>query len=174
MAGHRVRIALRWSDTDAYGHVNNVQFLRLLEEARVRALHDWARDGTGSLVGGGLLVADARIEYVSPLLFRPDPVPIDIWVTDVRAASFRFCYEILDDGRPAGDGAPGIPPGDGRATSDTAPPGDGRVAPDALCARAETTMVLFDLGAGRPRRMNGAERSGLHRRIGDPVAFKRS
>ena len=27
-------VPLRWSDMDAYGHVNNVQFLRLLEDAR--------------------------------------------------------------------------------------------------------------------------------------------
>src|ERR687886_344809 len=31
----RVLTPLRWSDMDAYGHVNNVQFLRLLEDARV-------------------------------------------------------------------------------------------------------------------------------------------
>ena len=28
-----VNVPLRWSDMDAYGHVNNVQFLRLLEDA---------------------------------------------------------------------------------------------------------------------------------------------
>ncbi|MGL5850524.1 MAG: acyl-CoA thioesterase, partial [Phycicoccus sp.] len=34
-APYRVEVPLRWSDMDAYGHVNNVQFLRLLEDARV-------------------------------------------------------------------------------------------------------------------------------------------
>ena len=33
----RVLLELRWGDMDAYGHVNNVTQLRLLEEARVRA-----------------------------------------------------------------------------------------------------------------------------------------
>ncbi|MDQ1536954.1 MAG: acyl-CoA thioester hydrolase, partial [Actinomycetota bacterium] len=28
---YAVDVPLRWSDMDAYGHVNNVQFLRLLE-----------------------------------------------------------------------------------------------------------------------------------------------
>ena len=32
---YRVEVPLRWSDMDAYGHVNNVQYLRLLEDARV-------------------------------------------------------------------------------------------------------------------------------------------
>ena len=32
-----VPIRLRWSDLDAYGHVNNAEMLRLLEEARIQA-----------------------------------------------------------------------------------------------------------------------------------------
>ncbi|HIZ99270.1 MAG TPA: thioesterase family protein, partial [Candidatus Janibacter merdipullorum] len=34
-------VVLRWGDMDAYGHVNNVQYHRLLEEARVRAFASW-------------------------------------------------------------------------------------------------------------------------------------
>ena len=30
-------MAVRWSDLDAYGHVNNARFLTLYEEARVAA-----------------------------------------------------------------------------------------------------------------------------------------
>lgn len=40
MARLRVPVALRWSDMDAYAHVNNVEMLRLLEEARIEAF--WA------------------------------------------------------------------------------------------------------------------------------------
>jgi acyl-CoA thioester hydrolase len=36
----QVPVQLRWSDMDAYGHVNNVELLRLLEEARIEAF--WA------------------------------------------------------------------------------------------------------------------------------------
>ena len=31
-----IPIHLRWADLDAYNHLNNVEMLRLLEEARVR------------------------------------------------------------------------------------------------------------------------------------------
>ena len=41
MARHRSHVQLRWSDMDALRHVNNVQFLRFLEDARV------ADDGRG-------------------------------------------------------------------------------------------------------------------------------
>ncbi|MFM6850406.1 MAG: thioesterase family protein, partial [Terrabacter sp.] len=34
---YAAQVALRWSDMDAYAHINNVQFLRLLEDARVIA-----------------------------------------------------------------------------------------------------------------------------------------
>ena len=32
-----VTLQLRWADTDHYGHVNNVTYLRYVEEARIRA-----------------------------------------------------------------------------------------------------------------------------------------
>ena len=35
-------IPLRWSDFDAYAHVNNAEMLRLLEEARIQAF--WRPD----------------------------------------------------------------------------------------------------------------------------------
>lgn len=35
MARHHYRCPLRWSDMDSFGHVNNVVFLRYLEEARI-------------------------------------------------------------------------------------------------------------------------------------------
>lgn len=35
MARHIFRCPLRWADMDAFGHVNNVAFLRYLEEARI-------------------------------------------------------------------------------------------------------------------------------------------
>ena len=35
MARFTARVAMRWQDMDAYGHVNNVQFLTYVEEARV-------------------------------------------------------------------------------------------------------------------------------------------
>ena len=31
----RVQVPMRWGDMDAYGHVNNVNLIRLMEEARI-------------------------------------------------------------------------------------------------------------------------------------------
>ena len=45
-----VRVPLRWADMDAYGHVNNVAVVQVLEEARVAAFGVPANTGAG---GGG-------------------------------------------------------------------------------------------------------------------------
>jgi acyl-CoA thioester hydrolase len=37
---HEVRIAIRWRDLDAFGHVNNAVYLNYLEEARDRLVED--------------------------------------------------------------------------------------------------------------------------------------
>jgi acyl-CoA thioester hydrolase len=95
----RVLTPLRWSDMDAYGHVNNVQFLRLLEDARVVAFAAAGSDEGGDVVETGLLVARQQIEYLHPLVYRTAPVAIDLWLTDLQTASFDLGYEVLDDDR---------------------------------------------------------------------------
>ena len=91
-------VPLRWADTDAYGHLNNVVFLRLLEEARIAALGQdlLARAEQGS--GSALMVARQEIEYLAPLTWRPEPVAIDLWVTRIGASDFELGYEVLDEG----------------------------------------------------------------------------
>ena len=73
-----IPVQLRWSDMDAYGHVNNVEMLRLLEEARIEAFwrHPEA-DGVASRPTAILdaspgartatLVAHQEIEYLAPI-----------------------------------------------------------------------------------------------------------
>ena len=85
-----VPIKLRWSDLDAYGHVNNAEMLRLLEEARIEAF--WVTDdsaGSGEAVGGSTAVLDGRpgadtltliarqeIEYLAPIPYLRQPLDV--------------------------------------------------------------------------------------------------
>ena len=48
----RVLLELRWGDMDAYGHINNVTQMRLLEEARVRAFGSPTADRDAAVVPG--------------------------------------------------------------------------------------------------------------------------
>ncbi len=140
---YRVDVPLRWSDMDAYGHVNNVQFLRLLEDARVIGFREWFGEDR-SLLDRGVVVARHEIEYLAPLRFRHAPITVDMWATRISGASFDLAYEVRD---PEYHG-------------------------DAVYARAETTLVAYDFATAAPRRMVEQERATLRQVSGEPVPFR--
>lgn len=76
---------------DAYGHVNNVVFLRYLEEARIDFLFRPEKD-----FKQGSVVARHEIDYKRQLVHRHSPVDIELWITQIRAASFTITYEVKD------------------------------------------------------------------------------
>ncbi|MFE6407793.1 acyl-CoA thioesterase [Streptomyces sp. NPDC057837] len=88
---HIYRCPLRWADMDAYGHVNNVVFLRYLEEARIDFLFRPDKD-----FQQGSVVARHEIDYKRQLVHRHHPVDIELWVTEIKAASFTLGYEVKD------------------------------------------------------------------------------
>ena len=128
---------------DAYGHVNNVQFLRLLEDARVIGFQEWFGQDR-SLLSEGVLVARHEIEYLAPLEFRHVPISVDMWATKISGASFDLAYEVRD---PAEFGT-------------------------VLYARAETTLVAYNFADESPRRLRPDERAVLKGVAGDPVPFR--
>ena len=128
---------------DAYGHVNNVQFLRLLEDARVIGFQQWFGQDR-SLLNSGVLVARHEIEYLAPLDFRHAPISVDMWATQISGSSFILAYEVRD---PA-------------------------VVGTTLYARAETTLVAYDFASAGPRRLRPDERLVLKGESGDPVSFR--
>jgi len=156
-----VPIKLRWSDLDAYGHVNNAEMLRLLEEARIEAF--WATDdsGSGAAVGGSTAVLDGRpgadtltliarqeIEYLAPIPYLRQPLDVQLWLGRLGGASLEVCYEVWS---PEG------------------------TEPRTLFTRAATTIVLVDATTQRPRRINERERHAWTPYLDEPVVFaKRS
>lgn len=137
-----VDVPLRWSDMDAYGHVNNVQFLRLLEDARILAFAGWFGRERGVL-GEGIIVARNEIEYHAPLQFRIDPIKIAMWVTNLGGASYDVGYEVRDAG-----------------------PGS------RVYAIAETTLVAYDFEREAPRRLNADDKKSLKQVLGPRVNFR--
>ena len=115
MARLEVPVLLRWSDLDAYQHVNNAAMLTLLEEARITAFWrapagDLAPWPTAVLDAGptaqmSTLVARQEIEYLRPLSYRRTPVIVEMWLGHLGGASLDVCYEMRDPlgrGRAAG------------------------------------------------------------------------
>ena len=81
---------------DAFGHVNNVVFLRYLEEARIDFMFRLAPgEGSASFTGGSV-VARHEIDYLRPLVHRHEPVTVETWVTRINAASLTVAYEVKD------------------------------------------------------------------------------
>lgn len=156
---YRLNVPLRWSDMDAYGHVNNVTFLQLLEDARVQGMHEWF-EGSSPL-STGLLVASHKVEYLRPVEFRYAPVVVDMWIGTLSGASFSVEYEIREHPGAQGD----LPTGE----ADRVPTGED--LPVAL--RASTAIVTYDFETARPRRLTPQEREVLSRYVAEPVAFRR-
>lgn len=138
---HRYECPIRWADLDALGHVNNVTYVDYLQEARVAMFGRWATFGPDGSPVDGLVVARTDITYRVPLLFGPDPVVVETWVSEVRAASFTLAYEVFAE---AADGT--------RTT---------------YC-EATTLLTPFVFAEERPRRLSAAEKAFLeqHREDG--------
>jgi acyl-CoA thioester hydrolase len=141
---YAAHVALRWSDMDAYAHINNVQFLRLLEDARVIAFRDWFSQDR-SLLDEGVLVSRHEIEYRRPLGFRPEPVRIEMWVSRIGGAGFDVGYVVRD---PEGVG-------------------------EEVYAVAETELALYDFTTTSPRRLRPDERACLEAVRGEPAPMRR-
>jgi acyl-CoA thioester hydrolase len=164
----RVLLELRWGDMDAYGHVNNVTQLGLLEEARVRALGSPTHStdaaatpgeyGVTDAVSGieiptifaaasattELLVASHAIEYRAPIPYRTGPIAVDLVVSDVSPASVTVGYVICE---PDGSRAYTV---------------------------AETVIVFIDTTSGRPRRLSEEEIEAMESVLGTAVPLRRT
>jgi acyl-CoA thioester hydrolase len=95
---HVYRCPLRWADMDLLGHVNNVTYVDYLQEARVdllRALAQEAGPDAGPLPA--VFVARHEVQYLSSLVFRPEPVSVAMRVSEVRAASYTLDSEVYDE-----------------------------------------------------------------------------
>lgn len=98
MARHLYACPIRWSDMDIYGVVNNVGFLRYLEEARIDFLFRAAADEGGSCFEDGAVVVRHEIDYRRQLVHRHHPVDVEIWVSQLQSATVTMDYRILDGG----------------------------------------------------------------------------
>lgn len=155
-----IPIPLRWGDLDAYGHINNVEMLRLLEEARVRSF--WRADDLAGEADAGLpptavldltaestiwsLVSRSEIEYLIPMPYSRAPIDVEVWIGRLGGASLDICFELYS---PIG------------------------VEPRVLYARAATEIVTVDAASGRPTRIPAELRGQWAAYVERPLAFRR-
>jgi acyl-CoA thioester hydrolase len=92
--GHRYPLAVRWSDLDSYGHVNNVKFYDYIQEARIALVNEtvhWTPETVW-------MVARQDVDYLAPLDFRIEPYEVCTLVTAIGTRSFTLAVEIRDPG----------------------------------------------------------------------------
>ncbi len=87
------QVRVRWSDLDAFRHVNNAKTVTLLEEARV----DWlfseaAKHGIDRLTDG-IVVARLEIDYKRPIGMEV-PVTVSMGLTKLGQASMTVDYVL--------------------------------------------------------------------------------
>ncbi|MGO4384048.1 acyl-CoA thioesterase [Specibacter sp. RAF43] len=143
---------MRWGDMDAYGHINNVEVLRILEEARVHAFGPPAGTGmpgvevdlpvfTDLPEGTQALVVEHRVKYLTPLNYRNIPARIEVWISAVKGASFTVAYAVFDP------------------------------VTGARCVIAETVLAFFDEGSGSLMRL-AATKKALLEPLRGPANFR--
>ncbi|MEU9791399.1 thioesterase family protein [Streptomyces sparsogenes] len=96
MARHSYFCPIRWSDMDVYGIVNNVSFLRYLEEARVDFVFRMAPTEGDAFFRDGSVVVKHTIRYRRRLVHRHEPVEIEMWVSDLQSATVTIDYAVKD------------------------------------------------------------------------------
>ncbi|MDX1654496.1 MAG: thioesterase family protein [Candidatus Competibacteraceae bacterium] len=71
---HFIELPVRWGDMDAFGHVNNVQFLRYLESARVAYCEEVLGGALGAQ-GEGIILVDIQCSFRQQLHY---PVTLEV------------------------------------------------------------------------------------------------
>ena len=146
---HRYECPMRWADLDTLGHVNNVTYVDYLQEARVDMLRVHARSPMTDPLAEGVLVVSHQVTYLKPLLFDHSSVSIEVWVTEIRAASFTLAYEIFHETVPDNGGA------------DSGGPDGGGAPIRTVYLRASTVLTPYLFAESCPRRLSAEERAGL-------------
>lgn len=123
----------RWSDMDAFGHVNHANTVTLLEEARIDLLFtEAARHGVTDMTNG-MVVARLVVDYLTPIVFTGGEIVVEMSVRELRSASFLLDYTVRNQ----------------------------RGEDSVVVTKAETLMVPYNVTAARPRRLDEAERDFL-------------
>src|SRR5690625_2836090 len=107
-----IDIPLRWGDMDAYGHINNVEIVRLMEEARVITFG--IPSGTGHIDGTNppahidllagvgdevmTLISEHTVKYRRQLPYRGLPVRVEVGVEKVKGRSEEHTSELQSRG----------------------------------------------------------------------------
>jgi acyl-CoA thioester hydrolase len=127
---------VRFGDLDAMQHMNNVEFLRFFETARIEYIGTIAPAHTPtSRAAFGFIFAECHIAYRAPAFFG-DEIRTYIWPAELKRSSLKLGFEMRAEGsdRVVADGWGTLVGYDYEA-------GEPRPIPDELRERIEPQML---------------------------------
>ncbi|BDR09438.1 thioesterase [Comamonas testosteroni] len=83
---YETRFPIRWGDMDAMGHVNNAQYFRYLETARIDWMHGMGLNPDPA--GQGPVIVNAFCNFYQQLAY-PDEVLLKMFVSDPARTTFE-------------------------------------------------------------------------------------
>jgi acyl-CoA thioester hydrolase len=100
---HTERIALRWGDMDAMGHVNNTVYFRCMEQARIGWFEALLPQGE-AWESTGIVIANASCNFRKPMNY-PGTVEVNVFAGPPGGSSVPTFYELLIENDLHADGA---------------------------------------------------------------------
>ncbi len=96
---HECTMPIRWGDMDAFGHVNNTNFFRYMEQARIEWLESLSLASVGE-AGTGPVIVNAHMTFLTQLQYPGDIVCRTLSGT-VGRSSLETRFELLRADDPA-------------------------------------------------------------------------
>jgi acyl-CoA thioester hydrolase len=95
---HKCKAHVRWNDLDAFGHVNNANYLTYVQESRADFTW-WSRKRAGDTpLLMDMVVARAEVDFLEPIYEGGFDLDVEIWVTKIGNASFDLAYQMSSNG----------------------------------------------------------------------------
>ncbi|MEP7329405.1 MAG: thioesterase family protein [Betaproteobacteria bacterium] len=97
---------VRWADMDALGHVNNINYFRYFEQARIEWIYAYmlAQGGRAYDGGEGPVIVNASCDFLVPLVYPADIV-VTMFLGDPGRTSVGSFYELHSAGKKFAQGA---------------------------------------------------------------------
>lgn len=95
---HTIELQVRWGDMDIFGHVNNANYFRYLEQARISWFETMGAP-SGNVGDGPMLVA-AACNFRIPIVY-PATLAIRTYAKEPGRSSIPLYQEIVDANNPA-------------------------------------------------------------------------
>jgi acyl-CoA thioester hydrolase len=87
-------VPVQWGDQDAFGHINNVVYIRWLESARIAYLEQSGLEPLMQKHSVGPILANVSCNYRKQLLY-PDQVSIGARITRLGRTSLNMSHAIF-------------------------------------------------------------------------------